>query len=469
MQQVLVVDDEANIRKVLSAQIKAAGYEVLEATNGLEALALIRQGEIDAVISDLRMPQLDGLGLLKKVQEIEIAPPVIVITAHGSMTTAIEAMKLGAFDFITKPFDKTELLNALRKATSAYAHEIESQSGSLDFEGRFDIIGTSAGMQSVYKVIEKAADTPSTVLITGESGTGKELIATALHRHSQRVDKPLIRVNCAAIPSDLIESEFFCYEQGAFTGAVSSKPGRFELADGGTLFLDEIAEIPPEVQVKLLRALQESEFERIGGVKTIKVDVRVIAATNRNLLDDIDHGRFREDLYYRLNVVPIELPPLRERRDDIPLLVKAFIEKYNRRLQKDINTATPQAMDALMHYEWPGNIRELENVIERGILFADTTELTPSDLSEQIQRRAEHIGSTDTPDAPVQLAEDVGHRSMKEIVRSATDRLERGLITKALGETNGNVTRAAHLLQISRKGLQNKMKELRLRDDEKNE
>ena len=292
MQQVLVVDDEANIRKVLSAQIKAAGYEVLEATNGLEALALIQQGEIDAVISDLRMPQLDGLGLLKKVQEIEIAPPVIVITAHGSMTTAIEAMKLGAFDFITKPFDKTELLNALRKATSAYAHEIESQSGSLDFEGRFDIIGTSSGMQSVYKVIEKAADTPSTVLITGESGTGKELIATALHRHSQRADKPLIRVNCAAIPSDLIESEFFGYEQGAFTGAVSSKPGRFELADGGTLFLDEIAEIPPEVQVKLLRALQESEFERIGGVKTIKVDVRVIAATNRNLLDDIEPWTF---------------------------------------------------------------------------------------------------------------------------------------------------------------------------------
>ena len=469
MQQVLVVDDEANIRKVLSAQIKAAGYEVLEATNGLEALALIQQGEIDAVISDLRMPQLDGLGLLKKVQEIEIAPPVIVITAHGSMTTAIEAMKLGAFDFITKPFDKTELLNALRKATSAYAHEIESQSGSLDFEGRFDIIGTSSGMQSVYKVIEKAADTPSTVLITGESGTGKELIATALHRHSQRADKPLIRVNCAAIPSDLIESEFFGYEQGAFTGAVSSKPGRFELADGGTLFLDEIAEIPPEVQVKLLRALQESEFERIGGVKTIKVDVRVIAATNRNLLDDIEHGRFREDLYYRLNVVPIELPPLRERRDDIPLLVKAFVEKYNRRLQKDISTASPEAMDALMRYEWPGNIRELENVIERGILFAETTELMTSDLSEQIQRRAEPAASALTPDTSVQLAEDVGHRSMKEIVRSATDRLERGLITKALGETNGNVTRAAHLLQISRKGLQNKMKELRLRDDEKNE
>ena len=276
-------------------------------------------------------------------------------------------------------------------------------------------------------------------------------------------------MNCAAIPSDLIESEFFGYEQGAFTGAVSSKPGRFELADGGTLFLDEIAEIPPEVQVKLLRALQESEFERIGGVKTIKVDVRVIAATNRNLLDDIEHGRFREDLYYRLNVVPIELPPLRERRDDIPLLVKAFVEKYNRRLQKEISTASPEAMDALMRYEWPGNIRELENVIERGILFAETTELTPSDLSEQIQRRAEPAGSAVTPDTSVQLAEDVGHRSMKEIVRSATDRLERGLITKALGETNGNVTRAAHLLQISRKGLQNKMKELRLRDDEKNE
>jgi two-component system response regulator AtoC len=470
MQQVLIVDDEANIRKVLTAQIKAAGYQVLEATNGIEALELLNQGEIDAVISDLRMPQLDGLGLLKKAQEIEVAPPIIVITAHGSMSTAIEAMKLGAFDFITKPFDKTELLNSLRKATSTHAHAIEAQSGSLDFEGRFDIIGTSTGMQSVYKIIEKAADTPSTVLITGESGTGKELIATALHRHSQRSNEPLIRVNCAAIPSDLIESEFFGYEQGAFTGAVSSKPGRFELANGGTLFLDEIAEIPPEVQVKLLRALQESEFERIGGVKTIKVDVRVIAATNRNLLDDIEQGRFREDLYYRLNVVPIELPPLRERRDDIPLLVKAFLEKYNRKLGKELGGATAETMRALMQYDWPGNIRELENVIERGVLFAESTELTPADLSEQITRSTtSQQGGTPATAQHEPIAEDVGQRSMKDIVRSATDSLERGLITKALQETNGNVTRAAHLLQISRKGLQNKMKELRLRDDEKNE
>ena len=283
MQRVLIVDDEANIRKVLTAQIKAAGYEVTTATNGIEALDLLSKGEIDAVISDLRMPELDGLGLLERIQTFDVPPPVIVITAHGSMSTAIDAMKLGAFDFITKPFDKTELLNALRKATSTFEHELNSQSGSLDFDGRFDIIGRSSGMQSVFKIISKAADTPSTVLITGESGTGKELIATALHRHSQRKDKPLVRVNCAAIPSDLIESEFFGYEQGAFTGAVSSKPGRFELAHEGTLFLDEIAEIPPEVQVKLLRALQESEFERIGGVKTIKVNVRVIAATNRNL------------------------------------------------------------------------------------------------------------------------------------------------------------------------------------------
>ena len=469
MQQVLIVDDEANIRKVLSAQIKAAGYQVVEATNGIEALGIITRGEIDAVISDLRMPQLDGLGLLKRVQEIEIAPPVIVITAHGSMSTAIEAMKLGAFDFITKPFDKTELLNALRKATSTHAHAIESQSGSLDFEGRFDIIGTSSSMQSVYKIIEKAADTPSTVLITGESGTGKELIATALHHQSQRADEPLIRVNCAAIPSDLIESEFFGYEQGAFTGAVSSKPGRFELADGGTLFLDEIAEIPPEVQVKLLRALQESEFERIGGVKTIKVDVRVIAATNRNLLEDIDEGRFREDLYYRLNVVPIELPPLRERREDIPLLVKAFIEKYNRRLGKDLTGASAEAIQALMTYQWPGNIRELENVIERGLLFAESTALTMDDLNEQIKRSRVQLGDAPPLTSAVEITEDVGQRSMKDIVRSATDHLERGLITKALEETNGNVTRAAHLLQISRKGLQNKMKELRLRDDDKNE
>lgn len=471
MQRVLIVDDEANIRKVLTAQIKAAGYEAATATNGLEALEVLRKGEIDAVISDLRMPELDGLGLLERIQSFDVPPPVIVITAHGSMTTAIDAMKLGAFDFITKPFDKTELLNALRKATSAFEHELNSQSGSLDFDGRFDIIGRSSGMQSVFKIISKAADTPSTVLITGESGTGKELIATALHRHSQRQDKPLVRVNCAAIPSDLIESEFFGYEQGAFTGAVSSKPGRFELAHEGTLFLDEIAEIPPEVQVKLLRALQESEFERIGGVKTIKVDVRVIAATNRNLLEDIDAGRFREDLYYRLNVVPIELPPLRDRKDDIPLLVNAFLDKYNKRLSKDLGGIRPDAGELLCRYDWPGNIRELENVIERGILFSEGTELSIDDLPEQIRQLATKssvITQSLFSKEPVET-ENIGQRSMKDIVRTATDELERTLIIKALGETNGNVTRAAHLLQISRKGLQNKMKELRLRDDDKNE
>ncbi len=471
MQRVLIVDDEANIRKVLTAQIKAAGYEVTTATNGIEALDLLSKGEIDAVISDLRMPELDGLGLLERIQTFDVPPPVIVITAHGSMSTAIDAMKLGAFDFITKPFDKTELLNALRKATSTFEHELNSQSGSLDFDGRFDIIGRSSGMQSVFKIISKAADTPSTVLITGESGTGKELIATALHRHSQRKDKPLVRVNCAAIPSDLIESEFFGYEQGAFTGAVSSKPGRFELAHEGTLFLDEIAEIPPEVQVKLLRALQESEFERIGGVKTIKVNVRVIAATNRNLLEDIEAGRFREDLYYRLNVVPIELPPLRERKDDIPLLVNAFLEKYNKRLGKELMGIRPDTNHLLCSYDWPGNIRELENVIERGILFSESSELCTDDLPGQLQKAGAKgdLTSTElTAKEPLET-EDIGHRSMKDIVRTATDELERSLIIKALGETNGNVTRAAHLLQISRKGLQNKMKELRLRDDEKNE
>jgi transcriptional regulator with PAS, ATPase and Fis domain len=303
----------------------------------------------------------------------------------------------------------------------------------------------------------------STVLITGESGTGKELVAAALHQHGDRKSQPLIKVNCAAIPKDLMESEFFGYEQGAFTGAVSSKPGRFELADTGTLLLDEIAEIPNAMQVKLLRALQEGEFERVGGVRTIKVDVRVIAATNRNLAREIEAGSFREDLFYRLNVVPVALPALRDRSEDIPLLVAAFIAKYNKRLNRVVTGVDDAAMTALLHYSWPGNIRELENVIERTLLFAEQPVIRELDLPEAV--RTQPVLAVPRVDATKPVF-DQGGTSMKEIVKQATDEIEKDLILKALEVTAGNVTRAANLLRISRKGLQNKMKEFGLRESD---
>ncbi|HCF61360.1 MAG TPA: DNA-binding response regulator, partial [Myxococcales bacterium] len=293
----------------------------------------------------------------------------------------------------------------------------------------------------------------------GESGTGKELVATALHAGSSRRTKPFIRINCAAIPKDLMESELFGYERGAFTGAVTSKPGRFELADDGTLFLDEIAEIPPEMQVKLLRALQESEFERVGGIKTLKVDVRLIAATNRDLKKEVAEGRFREDLFYRLNVVPIALPPLRDRTDDIPALVRHFVDKYNKRLNKKVQGIEPDALEVLQEYDWPGNIRELENLMERMLLFAEGPVLLASDLPEPLK-------TVDTVKLPVLAAGPAGDASMKEIVRQAAAELERDLIGRALEETGGNVTQAAKKLKISRKSLQIKMKEFGLRDHE---
>jgi len=319
-------------------------------------------------------------------------------------------------------------------------------------------------MQEVLRINDKVADTPSTVLITGESGTGKELIATALHEGSSRHDKPFIRINCAAIPRDLIESELFGYERGAFTGAVTSKPGRFELADGGTLFLDEIGEIPVEMQVKLLRALQESEFERVGGIKTTRVDVRLIAATNRDLNIEIEAGRFRKDLYYRLAVVPISLPPLRERPSDIPTLVRHFVDKYNRRLNKRIEGMTDEALALVQAYAWPGNIRELENLIERTLLFADGPLIGVADLPQHLRSP----GATPLPGpapAPGSLPVPAGETGLKDIVRQRSAELEKEIITRALEETGGNVTRAAKLLQISRKSLQTKMKEFSLRDD----
>ncbi len=470
--QLLVVDDEPNLRKVLSAQLQRDGYDVHTAEDGEQALEVLRDHHVDLVITDLKMPKLDGMELLRRVVAMDEELPVVMITAHGTVDNAVEALKTGAFDYITKPFDQAEVRAVVQKALltrDLSATEATRAPEAVTEEGaRYGIIGQSPGILDVYAVLDRVADTPTTVLITGESGTGKELVARALHENSSRKDKPFIKVNCAAIPKDLMESELFGYERGAFTGAVGSKPGRFELASGGTLFLDEIGSIPVEMQVKLLRALQESEFERVGGIKTIRVDVRLVAATNSDLKKEIALGSFREDLYYRLNVVPIRLPPLRERADDITQLCRHFIGKFNARLKKKVVGAEPDAERALLSYPWPGNIRELENVIERAVLFSDGTTIRRSDLPAEV-REGTAPSRDKMPSQPPQP--DVRHADgLKEQVKAAMSRLERDLIQKALEQTNGNVTHAARLLKISRKGLQLKMKELSLREkDERNE
>jgi nitrogen regulation protein NR(I) len=468
--QVLVVDDEANLRRVLSAQLARDGYEVHTAEDGEAALAFLKEHHIDLVITDLRMPKVDGMDLLRAALRDDPSRPVVMLTAHGTVDNAVEALKTGAFDYVTKPFDQHEVRLVVKKALRT--RELASADATRDpvspaREGiaRFGIIGESPAIQEVYSIIARVADTPTTVLISGESGTGKELVARALHETSSLKDKPFIKVNCAAIPKDLMESELFGYERGAFTGAVGSKPGRFELASGGTLFLDEIGEIPNEMQVKLLRVLQESEFERVGGIKTIRVDVRLVAATNRDLKKEIAAGSFREDLFYRLNVVPIALPALRERKSDIGHLARYFIAKFNARLKKSVEGVEPDALDRLVGYAWPGNIRELENVIERAVLFADSPRIRLDDLSEELRGPT----AADAPPSPSTVPPPPSEAGappdgLKEQVKAAMSRLERELIVRALRQTQGNVTHAARLLKISRKGLQLKMKELALRE-----
>ena len=439
--------------------LRKDGYEVAIAENGEVAQAEFEKNGADVVITDMVMPKVGGLELLKAVHGTRPDVPVIIITAHGTVDSAVEAIKLGAFDYITKPFEQSEIKAVVAKA--ARTQEANQAHVPPEGRGRTSIVGDSPQVTEIFKIIDKVADSPSTVLITGESGTGKELVATALHDGSSRKDKPLIKINCAAIPKDLMESELFGYERGAFTGAVTSKPGRFELADGGTLFLDEIGEVPIEMQVKLLRVLQESEFERVGGIKTTRVDVRLIAATNRNLEAEVEAGRFRKDLFYRLNVVPIHLPSLRDRRTDVPALVRHFIEKYNKRLNKKIEGIADDALAMLQAYPWPGNIRELENMMERVLLFADGPRIEVKDLPEPVrtslQSAVAQLTDTTTPE--------VGETPLKDFLKAKQAEIEKAFIVQALAKTEGNVTRAAKLLGISRKSLQTKMKEFGLRDE----
>jgi two-component system response regulator AtoC len=469
--RILVVDDEKNITFVVQAMLERAGFEVIVLNESAEAVDVISTEDLDLVITDLYMPGPGGIEILAYCQKHHNQLPVVIITAYGTIESAVGALKKGAFDYITKPFDQAELLTVARKAVATHRQRQKEpiilfpqlvggntlstspQTPEVNLTTISSIIGNSSQMQEVFKIISKIAQSPSTVLICGESGTGKELVAYEIHRQSKRAQKPFIKINCAAIPATLIESELFGYERGAFTGAVASKPGRFELAHEGTLFLDEVAEMPLEMQVKLLRVLQEQEFERVGGVNTTKVDVRIITATNKDLEAEVKAGKFREDLFYRLNVVPIQLPALRDRREDIDLLVKYFLLQFKEKLKKEISGITPQTMAALRNYSWPGNIRQLENVIERMVLMCEGQILTAGDLPEELSVLvpAEPAESLDEP------------TSLKQIVRRKTQSLERDLIEKALDETGGNVTRTAEKLGLSRKGLQLKMKELGLK------
>ena len=451
-ERILIVDDEPSIRAVLSAHLRRAGYEVQTAIDGAAAITLLDAEPFHLVVTDLQMPNLGGMELLAWITGRLPGLPVIVITAHGSVDTAVEALKLGAHDYIGKPFDQDELRLVIAKALATEAAARTKL--KPDADGRFALIGRSPAMDRVYALIEKVANSPTTVLVTGESGTGKELVARALHEHSSRSDKAFIQVNCGAIPDALFESELFGHEKGAFTGAASARPGRFELADGGTLFLDEVGELPKDMQVKLLRVLQDGVVDRVGGIKSKKVDVRVVAATNRDLPVEVQAGAFREDLYYRLNVIPIQLPPLRERPEDIPLLVDHFLARFNARLDRTLETLTPEAMDAVLAWRWPGNVRELENLMERAVLLADGDRIRLRDLYG--------IGTVD-PVSPV-AEEDVEELGLKEYVRVYTAKLERSRIQRVLGQEEGNVTRASRKLGISRKSLQTKMKEYGLRD-----
>ncbi len=469
--RILVADDEPNLRRVLSAILSREGYDVVQAADGAEALEQL-DADTDVVITDLQMPRLGGMEVLREVKSRAPSVPVIMITAFGSVNNAVQAVKAGAFDYVEKPFDQEQIRIVVAKAVrQAAANRSAPQllvgDTTAASVGKFGLVGDSPEMQSIYEIIEKVADTPSTVLITGESGTGKELVAKALHENSSRRDEAFIKINCAAIPKNLMESELFGYEKGAFTGATNAKPGRFELADRGTLFLDEIGEIPVEMQVKLLRAIQESEFERVGGIKTLKVNVRLVTATNRDLEQEIKNGTFREDLYYRLNVVPLQLPPLRSRTSDVPPLVSHILGKFNERLKKNVKGVSQAAIDKLIAHSWPGNIRELENVLERTILFCSAELIDVADLPAEFTQDPAQPGPSEPASAQPSDSFDITpDTSLKEIVRAETSRLERDLIAKALDETGGNVTQSAKLLKISRKSLQMKMKEFGLRDRE---
>jgi two-component system NtrC family response regulator len=448
METILIVDDEKNYLVILEALLVPEGYEIITEDNALNALRLIRETDLDLVITDMKMPKMGGIELLDEVKKIDPDLPVIIMTAYGTIEMAVEAMKKRAYDYITKPFRNEELKLTIKKALELYRLKKENRLLSEALSDRYqygNIIGKSKPMLKIFEMIGKVAQSRASVMITGPSGTGKELIAKAIHYNSPRKTKPFISINCGALTETLLESELFGHERGAFTGAVAMKKGRFELADDGTLFLDEVGEMPPSLQVKLLRVLQEMEFERVGGTKTIKVDVRILAASNRKLKEDVDRGIFREDLFYRLNVVQIEVPPLKERIEDLPFLVAHFIEKFQPSKKREIELS-PEVWKALYSYHWPGNIRELENTIERALVMSSDETIALGDLPEYLVKKEEEKIDLDK----------IVPRNMK--LAEALEQIEGKLIIRALKSSNNVQARAAEMLGISRRMMHYKMK-----------
>ena len=453
MATILIVEDEAKMRRLLELDLTDDGFSTISAADAETALKRLQETTPDLVITDLKLPGIGGLEFLEAVKRANAALPVIVMTAFGTVETAVEAMKAGASDYVLKPFSLAEMRMVVRKELDVRHLREENRSLREALGKRHEhpnIVARSAKMQEVLSTVERVAPTNATVLLGGESGVGKDLIARAIHEKSRRASGPFIKINSTAIPENLLESELFGYEKGAFTGATSNKPGKFELADKGTLFLDEIGDVPPAIQVKLLRVLQEREFERLGGTKTIKVDVRLIAATNRDLREALEQGTFREDLYYRLNVVPIDIAPLREHKEDVPVLAGLFISRYAAELNKQITGIDPEAMRMLMDHYWPGNVRELQNVIERGCALSDGPLLRPADIRLESRGRPVESDNGFLPEG------------------TTLEQWEDEMIREALRRANGNKSQAARLLGLSRNALRYRLSKIGIADEQEN-
>ena len=447
--RILVVDDEANMVELLTDVLESEGYQVQSAGDGNGCLAKLEAGSYDVILLDLKLPDLDGTAVLSRIRDRGLTTPVIMITAHGTISIAVDAMRLGAFDFVVKPFDIERIKSAVSKAIAAAELVNVASFSKPTFEAPkappgSEIVGSSDEVRGVMDLVAKVADAEATVIIRGETGTGKELVAQAIHYNGRRREGPFVALNCAALPDSLLESEMFGFERGAFTGAYSKKIGRVEMASGGTLFLDEVGDMSPAMQAKLLRVLQAKKITRVGGTQPVDVDVRIISATNRDLEEAVQAGTFREDLYYRINVIPIFLPPLRERSPDVPALVTYFIEKYARLNHQDPFEPQRETLDCLMQYSWPGNIRELENVVEKGVVLGEEM-MTPLECG---------------------LSGDEGQGCAVLTLRAASDRAQREAIISALRHTGGNKTEAAKVLGISYKTLFNKISELAIGDED---
>ncbi len=456
--RILVVDDQVDFTLQIKARLEKEGYEVHVSGSGRDALRQLTEGRFNIILSDMRMPQMDGLEFLKEVKLKYYDTGFIFMTAYGSIESAVEAIKRGADDYITKPFSPEELILVIKNLLEKQSLVDEIKVLRKEVEEKYSfgsIIGKNYKMQEVYNLILDVAETDATVLIRGETGTGKELVAKAIHFNSLRKERVFVNLNCSALPETLLESELFGYEKGAFTGAVRQKIGKFEYTNGGTLFLDEISELTPATQVKLLRVLQERIFERLGGNQEIKVDVRIIAATNKDLEKEVAEGRFREDLYYRLNVVPIKLPPLRERKEDIPILVRHFLDKYNKILKREVTVVSQEVLNELMAYDWPGNVRQLENVIERAIIMARGGRIVHIDLSDDLRKR----------EAKAQSDLIEGY-SFKEGKKRVIEAFEREYLLNLLMRCKGNLTISSKISGVDIKTLRRKMEEYGLKKED---